>query len=125
MLLYADLPYATGYARVYQNIGKLRNDGLEVSLSNQNVVTKNFRWETSFNISFNTNKVLSLVREQSEMFETNRTHYFWTDAFNISKVGEPAGQFWGYEWVGNYQYTDFDEVSQGVYVLKDGISDNG
>ncbi|NGM90010.1 hypothetical protein G5B35_22195 [Parapusillimonas sp. SGNA-6] len=59
------------------------------------------------------------------METTNRTHFFWTDAFNISRVGEPAGLFWGYEWIGNYQYADFDEVTPGVYQLKDGVSDNG
>ncbi|MEQ7799292.1 TonB-dependent receptor [Pedobacter sp. ASV1-7] len=125
MLLYADLPYATGFARVYQNIGKLSNDGLEFSLNTRNIVNKNFSWETSFNISFNKNNVLELTRGQFEMFRNNSTHYFYTDAFNISRIGEPAGQFWGYEWLGNYQYADFDEVSPGVYLLKSGISDNG
>lgn len=125
MLLYADLPYATGFARVYQNIGKLSNDGLEFSVNTQNFVKKDFQWETSFNISFNKNNVLSLTRGQKEMFRNNSTHYFYTDAFNISRVGDPAGQFWGYEWIGNYQYSDFDEVSPGVYLLKDGVSDNG
>src|SRR5690606_26050271 len=102
MLLYADLPYATGYTRVYQNIGTLRNDGLEFALNTQNIIKKDFRWETNFNISFNKNKVIALTRDQTEMETVNRTHFFWTDAFNISRVGESAGLFYGYEWVGNY-----------------------
>lgn len=125
MLLYADLPYATGYTRVYQNIGKLRNDGLEISLHSRNIVRNNFRWESSFNISFNQNKILALTRDQTEMFRNNAFHFQYTESFNISRVGEPAGQFWGYEWLGNYQYADFDETSPGVYLLKDNVADNG
>jgi hypothetical protein len=29
--------------------------------------------------------------------------------------------FWGYIWDGNYQYSDFDETSPGVYTLKPGV----
>lgn len=125
MLLHADLPYATGFTRVFQNIGKLANEGLEISIQTENVVKKDFRWETAFNISFNRNKVLELTRGQSEMFQNNPFHFFWTEAFNISRIGDPAGQFWGYEWIGNYQYNDFEETSPGVYVLRDGVADNG
>ena len=38
---------------------------------------------------------------------------------------KPAAQFYGYIWDGNYQYSDFDEVSEGVYVLKENVTTNG
>jgi hypothetical protein len=36
----------------------------------------------------------------------------------IAQVGYPIARFWGYQWDGNYQYSDFDETSPGVYTLK-------
>lgn len=125
MLLHADLPYATGYNRVYQNIGKLKNEGLELSLSTKNVVGKEFSWESNINISFNRNKILALTRGQKEMFKNNAYHFQYTESFNVSRIGEPAGQFYGYEWIGNYQYDDFNEIAPGKFVLKNDVSDNG
>lgn len=125
LLLNADLPFFTGYSTVYQNIGKIENKGLEISLNTKNINKKKFSWTSNFNISFNRNKVLELVQDQNEMFRNNLFHFNYTSAFNITEVGQPAGMFYGYNWLGNYQYADFDEISTGQYRLKDHISDNG
>ncbi len=125
MLLFAEKPYATGYTNVFENIGELQNDGLEISVNTRNIKTRNFSWESSFNISFNRNKILALTRNQNEMFKNNGFHFSYTESLYLSKVGMPAGMFYGYQWLGNYQYADFNETSPGVYVLKDDIADNG
>ncbi|RYD80807.1 MAG: TonB-dependent receptor [Sphingobacteriales bacterium] len=54
------LPATTGYLFVYENIGSVRNRGLEFSIVSQNIKQKNFSWETSLNMAFNRNKVISL-----------------------------------------------------------------
>src|SRR5690606_30070616 len=102
-----------------------RNDGLELSLTSRNINTKNFSWESTFNISFNKNKILALARAQNEMFRNNPFHFNFTESLYISQVGKSAGMFYGYEWLGNYQYSDFDETAPGVYTLKDNVPDNG
>jgi hypothetical protein len=43
------------------NIGSLYNKGVELTLSARPVTTKLFRWNTTFNITFNTNKVTALA----------------------------------------------------------------
>src|SRR5690606_5859346 len=43
----------------------------------------------------------------------------------IAEVGAPAAMFYGYIWDGVYQYSDFDEISSGVYRLKLEVPDNG
>ncbi len=50
----------TGYTSQIQNVGKVRNQGLEVSLSTINF-QEGFRWTTDFNIGFNSNEVLELA----------------------------------------------------------------
>lgn len=42
----------------------------------------------------------------------------------ICKVGHPLSEMYGYVYDGVYQYSDFDEVSPGVFRLKDDIPDN-
>ena len=125
LLLNATLPPTTGYSSAYKNIGRLRNDGLELTLNTVNISNKNFSWESNFNISFNKNKVLELTRGQQSL----NTNVAYVSQFNrqlyTAQIGQPAGLMVGYIWDGNYQYSDFDETSPGVYVLKPNVSTNG
>ena len=50
----------SGYSSAVINAGKIRNDGIEISLGGTPVKTSNFKWNADFNIAFNRNKVLSL-----------------------------------------------------------------
>jgi hypothetical protein len=53
------VPYTSGFALLYFNIGNLENKGLELGLNTVNT-TKQVKWNSSFNIAFNRNKVLFL-----------------------------------------------------------------
>ena len=125
LLLNATLPPTTGYGSAIKNIGKLRNDGLEFTLNTVNISNKDFSWESNFNISFNKNEVMALTRGQQSLL-TNATY---VSQFNrplyMAEIGKPAGLMIGYIWEGNYQYSDFDETSPGVYVLKPSVPTNG
>ncbi len=126
LLLNASMPTHTGYATVFKNIGAIQNEGLEFSFTSVNIKTKSFSWESNFNISFNKNKVLNLADGEANMLES----VSWNNAYvnsplYITEVGQPAGQFLGYIWEGNYQLTDFDEVATGSYTLKTEVPTNG
>ena len=47
--------------QVLQNVGSMQNHGVEVTLNASPFKGKNFSWNTSFNFTYNTNKVLSLA----------------------------------------------------------------
>jgi TonB-linked SusC/RagA family outer membrane protein len=125
LLLNAILPSSTGFGSAVKNVGKLRNDGLEFTLNTVNVQTKNFSWESNLNISFNKNKVMELTRGQRSL----TTNSDYVSQFNkplyVAEIGKPAGMMIGFIWEGNYQYTDFDNPSPGVYILKPSIPTNG
>ena len=55
------IPTITGFGTVSSNIGKIRNKGIEFTLTSRNFVTPDFEWSTTFNISANNNKILSLL----------------------------------------------------------------
>ncbi len=54
------LPITTGYQFVWENIGTVRNKGIEFNLTTKNFAGKLFTWETNLNMAFNRNKVLEL-----------------------------------------------------------------
>jgi len=125
LLLQASLPPTTGFSSAVKNIGKLRNDGIEFTLNTVNVETRNFGWTSSFNISFNKNKIMALTRGQQSLPTNGRYESQFDKPLYVSEVGKPAGMMIGFLWEGNYQYEHFDNPSPGVYILKKDVPTNG
>ena len=125
LLLYATLPFTTGFDAGYKNIGKMQNQGLVLSLNSTNVQNKNFRWATSFNISFNSNKVLGLTDNQESLLNAVPWDANFSNALYMAKVGQPVAQFYGLIWDGVYQFEDFNAGPDGKYYLKNNIPTNG
>ncbi len=126
LLLNASLPYTSGFNSIVKNVGKIRNRGLEITLNSVNIQTSSFSWESNFNISYNSNKVLELTDNQQDL----RNTVSWEASFNnvplyIARLNEPAGQFYGFLSDGLYQVSDFDESGTGVYTLKPDVPANG
>ncbi len=65
LLLRRPLPWTSGYASVYQNVGEVVNKGLEIQVTTVNIKTKDFKWTTDFNITFQNNRVTKLYVEVS------------------------------------------------------------
>lgn len=126
LLLNAQIPSSSGYESSLINVGKVSNQGWEFDLGTDNINGKNFKWNSSFNIAFNKNKVLELARNQESVTQS----IGWETGYNnippyIAKLGQPIGQFFGLNWLGNYQYSDFIQQPDGKYILKNDVADNG
>ena len=90
------IPLSSGYASASENIGSLENKGLELSLTTDNIRTKNFTWRSTLIYATNTNKVLSLGPSES-FFPVAPTGQV---SPVIVKVGLPVSTFWGYSTAG-------------------------
>ena len=124
LLLYADVPPSIGFTQVQQTIGSISNRGLEITI-NATILPGlhgSVKWSSSFNISFNKNKITALSDGQES--RTAGIRYPSISDLYICKVGHPLSEMYGYVYDGVYQYSDFDEVSPGVYRLKDEIPNN-
>jgi TonB-linked SusC/RagA family outer membrane protein len=66
-LMDRNLPAYAGYPVVTSNIGKVRNRGIEISLSTINIQTQNFRWSTDINWTKNKEEIISLVNGKQDM----------------------------------------------------------
>lgn len=120
LLLYSDLATSSGYQSAYLNIGSVQNQGWEFALNTTNIDHKNFRWYTSFNISFNRNKVLGLNSGQEYMLSKPNWYQNYDENQYIARVGQPASMIYGYIYDGVYQNEDFYYVD-GQYVTKPGV----
>ncbi len=125
LLLNAPLPLSTGFSSAFQNIGSMLNRGLEISLRTVNIESNTFTWSSSFNISFNQNKILSLAQDQQKILSNVSFEPNFRSPLYVSEIGRPAGMIIGYVWDGNYQYDDFDNPAPGIYMLKPGVPTNG
>ena len=64
MLYYFTVPASLGYGGYYDNVGDMRNQGIEISLYGTPVQTKNFRWDVYANATHYTNKVTYIPDEK-------------------------------------------------------------
>lgn len=107
LLLNVPLPRSTGFDTGVQNIGKLRNKGLEFMISSLNM-DGDFRWSTDLNLTFNRNEVVDLVSVESII----GGGVAGRGDVSYSTEGKPLGMFYGYVWggvdpqTGNAYYVD-------------------
>lgn len=88
-----NLPYTTGYDKMRVNLASLENRGWEFSVNAYPVRTKEFTWNTSVNWWKNNNKIIDLAKDD----------YIQGGYWMVAK-GQAAGQWFGYENLGVYQY---------------------
>lgn len=92
LLMDVPLPSTAPVGSLTRNEGEMSNRGIEFTLNTKNFTTGKFRWETDFNMSFNSNRVEKLTLQQ--------TYYFGQSSMGdnivIMKPGLPLGAFYGY-----------------------------
>ncbi|MCA4807002.1 SusC/RagA family TonB-linked outer membrane protein [Myroides odoratimimus] len=95
------LPTTTGFNSITGNSpATVENQGWEFSISSQNIRDKNFSWNTNFNISFATNRLISYPGLEEG---TESSFYVIGKPLNIVKL---------------YQYEGLDPKT-GNYIFKD------
>ncbi len=94
------LPLETGFASTTVNWASMENSGWEIALNTNNITTKNFKWNTTLNLGFNSNKILN------ETVAENSTY--------PSREGYPVGAIFAYKTAG------LDEEGYPLFLAKDG-----
>jgi len=67
LLLNRPLPSSSGYSSITQNLGEVRNQGVEVQIETINIQTDAFQWSTRFNAGINQNTVQELANDQEAL----------------------------------------------------------
>ncbi|MDA9252843.1 TonB-dependent receptor, partial [Flavobacteriaceae bacterium] len=109
MLLNAPIPESSGFSVLTQNIGSMENKGFELSLNSVNIDTPDFTWNSSFNISMNKNKVLSLA-SPSDIFGVGSGDYL--GGGSIIRIGEAMGSMYGFTRLGVWGTDEASEAAK-------------
>lgn len=84
-----DVSRTIGFTDITQNIGSVRNQGIELNLITENIKSGNFNWSTKFNIAHNKNRILKLYNASSRVLD-----------IAIREVGQDASTFYLVRWAG-------------------------
>ncbi len=90
----AQISDASGFVSRLINSGSSQNNGFEMLLGLVPVKSKDFKWDLSFNVSYNKTKVLSLLTDTEGERITVGTHVFNGELRQI--VGQEMGQIYGF-----------------------------
>jgi TonB-linked SusC/RagA family outer membrane protein len=102
----------SGYNTNVENIGQIRNRGVELLLTGTPVKTRDFSWDVSFNFAVNNNKVLDLGGVPSIVI--GGAFPRWGSEVSVSNVvGMPYGQIMGYAYKKNIKgQTLFNSIGE-------------
>lgn len=110
--LLASVPLApsVGFGSILQNLGEIQNQGVEFG-AEAYILQGDFGWDVSGNISFNRNEVVEIAGG-SDVVTVGQTSGL--PGYNIARVGEPLGAFYGYiedglDDNGQIKYVDFNQ----------------
>ena len=115
LLLQAPIPWSAGMnnANVYQNVGSVRNTGLEVNLNTVNIKTQDFTWTTNFIFATNRNRIIKLNDGNADIFPGPN----FLGQTNVLRVGQPIGSFYGMHRIGTYGSNEAaDAATHGLHV---------
>ncbi|WP_082204130.1 SusC/RagA family TonB-linked outer membrane protein [Dysgonomonas sp. HGC4] len=124
------MPLETGAygGTMWDNVGKVRNSGIELSLTTTNIVTKDLQWSTTFVFAANKNEIVELygakvddignklfIGESLESLYNYKITGVWTasEASEAVKYGQYEGQAKVLDRDGNYVIDEKDKMILG------------
>jgi TonB-linked SusC/RagA family outer membrane protein len=94
--LVGDFTYLGGVNPPYVNLGRVENQGIDISLNTHNIVSGKVKWNTTIILSHYDNTVKELTTGLDELIG-KVTNGFLDVAATRTVVGGPIGEFYGYK----------------------------
>lgn len=101
------------YNSLWTNVGEINNRGIELTMTKGLVSTKDFKWNTNFNISYNRNLLVSLSNDDFKHSHLDHTNLGApglneTNVFRLEE-GQPIGNFFG------WRFAEFNENGKWLF----------
>jgi TonB-linked SusC/RagA family outer membrane protein len=94
LLVQRPVPSTSGYTSIWDNIGSIRNRGLDLGLHTVNLEsTRGLGWTTDLNVTWNKNRVTTLYGGQQVNFNVS------SRTTSAVAVGRPIGEFYLYKFL--------------------------
>ena len=99
-----------------KNIGSLTNKGVEFSIDARPVQTRDFTWQTTYNVTWNKNEITELTGGADFFLTGNSISAGLSNQVQVNKVGYPANSFYVYQQV----YDQQGNPIEGLFVDRNG-----
>lgn len=108
LLLNKSVAAYQGGGSIVSNIGKIRNNGLDLTLTGKIIESRDISLESSVNWSILKNEVLDLGKDETVYVASNLTGINDGAYDFIYRVGEPLGTIYGLKYLGPWQSDEAD-----------------
>jgi TonB-linked SusC/RagA family outer membrane protein len=98
LIMWRQLPSVSGFSQIMQNIGKVNNRGIELSLNSVNLDMNGFKWSTNIIFSKNNEEIVSLSTGKND------------DLGNRWFIGEALTTYYDLEFIGVWQSDEVEEA---------------
>jgi len=112
------VPAGTNFKnKVFQNVGSLNNQGIELMLGAKLITKKDLTWDVNYNVTYNRNKITKLTTGSQDGYYVPAGGIF-QGSVQAYAVGYPANSFFVYQQV----YDNAGKPIEGLYVDRNGDS---
>lgn len=115
LLANRELPKESGFSTMRTNVGEVSNRGFEFTIAGDILRTRDFRWNASFNISRNWNRIEKLAEGQP---------YLEGDLWWMAEGGS-IGDFYGYRQLGIFSYDESNAFTPDSWQQLTPVFENG
>jgi TonB-linked SusC/RagA family outer membrane protein len=114
LLVNRALPDVTGFVNVIDNIGEVRNQGVELSISSININRQNFSWRSMATLTVNRNKILHLYGPTNTYDATGKVigQSEKDDVLNRWFIGHDIDEIWDQKILGVWQESEATEAAK-------------
>lgn len=99
LIMKRQLPQTSGWSDIFDNIGWVKNSGIELGLNTVNVQSRDFSWTTGIVFTRNKNEIIELIGGKKD------------DVANKWFIGEPIRVNYDYEFDGIWQSDEATEAA--------------
>jgi len=100
LLMDVSIPTITGYAKTYDNIGKTKNHGIDITINVVPVKTRDINWDLGISAAYQKDEIEELAYGKQDMVDNE-----WF-------IGHPLNVYYGYECEGLWQKADATEMAK-------------
>lgn len=99
LLLSRSIPTINGTGTITENIGKTKNNGIELQITSNNIATRDFEWSTTFTLQHDHSEIVNvgLYDENGKPMDDVASKWF---------IGQPVQSNYDYKIVGIWQIAD-------------------
>lgn len=118
------LPIHLGYSSVKDNVGSVRNQGVEFVINTENIHSKDFSWRTTFSFAYNKNEIVDLEYKEDLGVYASQLSGKQGDFKNRWIIGQPITANIVLQSDGVWQLNEAEEAAKygakpGQYRIKD------